>query len=77
MPGPPPCRYCNLIFHIVGRELAPPLHIVFIALYSRQVAHVGAAYMPPAHPARITNFPHLLRCRGRACPALHLAVTAI
>ena len=48
MPGPPPCRYCNLIFHIVGRGLAPPLHIAFIAPYSRQVAHVGAAYMPPA-----------------------------
>ena len=48
MPGPPPCRYCNLIFHIVGRGLAPPLHIAFIAPYSRQAAHVGAAYMPPA-----------------------------
>ena len=36
---------------------------------------VGAAYMPPAHPARITNFPHLLRRRGRACPALRLAYT--
>ena len=51
MPGPPPCRYCNLIFHIVGRGLAPPPHIVFIAPYSRQVAHVGAAYMPPAPPS--------------------------
>ena len=51
MPGPPPCRYCNLIFHIVGRGLAPPPHIAFIVPYSRQVAHVGAAYMPPAPPS--------------------------
>ena len=51
MPGPPPCRYCNLIFHIVGRGLDPPPHIAFIAPYSRQVAHVGAAYMPPAPPS--------------------------
>ena len=51
MPGPPPCRYCDLIFHIVGRGLAPPPHIAFIAPYSRQVAHVGAASMPPAAPS--------------------------
>ena len=51
MPGPPPCRYCNLVFHIVGRGLDPPPHIAFIAPYSRQVAHVGAAYMPPAPPS--------------------------
>ena len=45
MPGPLPCRYCNLIFHIVGRGLAPPLHSAFIAPYSRQVAR-------PAFPSQ-------------------------
>ena len=38
---------------------------------------VGAAYMPPAHPATIANLTFRPPCRGRACPALHLAVTAI
>ncbi len=31
--------------------LDPPPHIAFIAPYSRQVAYVGAAYMPPAPPS--------------------------
>ena len=42
MPGPPPCRYCNLIFHIVGRGLAPPLHIAFIY----------CPLLPPGRPCR-------------------------
>ena len=50
MPGPPPCRYCNLIFHIVGRGLDPPLHIAFIAPCSRQVAHVAARPTFPSQP---------------------------
>ena len=36
---------------------------------------VGAAYMPPRTLPASPTFPHLLRRRGRACPALRLAYT--
>ena len=88
MPGPQPCHCIPFIFCIVGRGLDPSGGVGDAAPYNNpqgfslpqtSAAAWGQAALHPTLPhavgrafARNSFTPP---CRGRACPALHLAIT--
>ena len=89
MPGPQPCHYHPCILCIVGRGLDPsagrrgrrPLqhNPQGFSLPQTSAAAWGQAALHPTLPHSVgrafVRNPFTPPCRGRACPALHLAIT--